>query len=203
MPSAILSAPADAGLEPMAPDDGIDRARRIRDSDASAFEDFFRALHAPLVRYAEGLVGDAALAGDLTQDAFVRIWESRGRIDPDRSLEAFAYRTVRNLCLNRIRDRKNREELLAAGYEPPSGEPQDPEELLGGSRLAARLEGWIAALPDRQREALRLSRFHGLSHDEVADAMGVSARTVNNHLVRALRAIRDRVRAYEPSLLDS
>lgn len=205
MSTATLSAPVDTGpsLEPMASDDRTDLARRIRDSDAAAFETFFRKLHAPLVRYAEGLVGDGALASDLTQDAFVRIWEGRGRIDPGQSLEAFAYRTVRNLCLNRIRDRKNREELLATGYEPPSGAPRDPEDLLGEARLAASLERWIDALPERQREALRLSRFHGLTHDEVAEAMGVSARTVNNHLVRALRAIRDRVRAYEPSLLDS
>ena len=64
-----------------------------------------------------------------------------------------------------------------------------------------RVEGWIEALPDRQREALRLSRVAGLTHQEVAEAMDLSARTVNNHLVRALRTLRDRVRAYDPTLL--
>jgi RNA polymerase sigma factor (sigma-70 family) len=54
---------------------------------------------------------------------------------------------------------------------------------------------------DRQREALRLSRFDGLSHEEIAGMMEISPRTVNNHLVKALKHIRDQIRAYEPNLL--
>lgn len=178
-------------------------ARRIRTSDSSAFEAFFRAVHPPLVQYAQRYLHDSAAALDVTQDAFIRIWEGRERIDPAQSLKAFAFRTVRNLCLNRIRDGKTRTELLEEEYEPPPTDARRPDEVLNEELLASRLEEWIEDLPDRQREALRLSRFHGLSHQEAADAMGVSARTVNNHLVKALRTIRDRVRAYEPSLLDS
>jgi len=177
-------------------------ASRIRDSDPAALEAFFRAVHAPLVRYAERFVPDAG-AEDIVQDAFVRIWNGRERIDPSQSLKAFAYRTVRNLCLNRIRDGKTRETLLAERYEVPTHAMSSPDDDLDQSDLAVRLRDWIGALPDRQREALELSRFEGLSHEEVAEAMGVSPRTVNNHLVKALRTIRDRVRAYEPALLDS
>jgi len=174
----------------------------IRASDSKAFEAFFRTVHGPLVRYAESLVREPSLARDLTQDALVRIWERRETLDPERSLESLAYRTLKNLCLNRIRDRKNREELLAEEYEAPVTLSAGPDQELRGTRLAERLSEWVEELPERQREALRLSRFQGLSHDEVAEAMGVSARTVNNHLVRALRALRERIRAYEPSLLD-
>jgi RNA polymerase sigma-70 factor (ECF subfamily) len=177
-------------------------ARRIRDGDPSAFEAFFRAVHAPLVRYATRFVPESS-AEDLVQDAFVRIWNGRERIDPAQSLKAFAYRTVRNLCLNRIRDVKTRESLLAERYEVREVADPEAEDVLVGSDLADRLKEWIGDLPDRQREALELSRFEGMSHEQVADAMGVSPRTVNNHLVKALRTIRDRVRAYEPSLLDA
>jgi RNA polymerase sigma-70 factor (family 1) len=177
-------------------------ARRIRDSDASALEAFFRAVHGPLVRYATRFVPESS-AEDIVQDAFVRIWNGRERIDPSQSLKAFAYRTVRNLSLNRIRDGKTREALLEERYELPVSATPDPDDELARSDLAERLREWIGELPDRQREALELSRFEGLTHEQVAEAMGVSPRTVNNHLVKALRVIRDRVRAYEPSLLDS
>lgn len=177
-------------------------AARIRESDPAALEAFFRAVHAPLVRYAARFVPDAG-AEDVVQDAFVRIWNGRERIDPSQSLKAFAYRTVRNLCLNRIRDGKTRETLLAERYEPHAHAMPSPDDELDRSDLAVRLREWIGELPDRQREALELSRFEGLTHEEVAEAMGVSPRTVNNHLVKALRTIRDRVRAYEPALLDS
>lgn len=177
-------------------------ARRIRESDASALEAFFRAVHAPLVRYATRFVPESS-AEDVVQDAFVRIWNGRERIDPSQSLKAFAYRTVRNLCLNRIRDGKTRDSLLAERYEVPISAAPDPDDELVHSDFAERLRDWIGELPARQREALELSRFQGLSHEEVAEAMDLSPRTVNNHLVNALRAIRDRVRAYEPTLLDS
>ena len=178
-------------------------ARRLRASDPDALEALFRALHAELVRFAEGLLKDGAAARDITQDAFIRIWDGRERLDPSQSLKAFAYRTVRNLCLNRIRDRKNRASLLEEHYEPPGGDVVLPDRLADGSALAERLQLWIEELPDRQREALTLSRFHGMSHEEVAEAMDVSPRTVNNHLVKALRSIRNRVREYEPDLLES
>jgi RNA polymerase sigma-70 factor (ECF subfamily) len=58
-------------------------------------------------------------------------------------------------------------------------------------------------LPDRQREALLLSRYEGLSHAEIAEIMGVSPRTVNNHLVSALKSIRNNVVAFEPALLQT
>lgn len=178
-------------------------ARRIRSSDDAAFEAFFRAVHGPLQRYAEKYVSDPAVAGDMVQDAFIRIWNGRDRLDPEQSLKAFAYRTVRNLCLNRIRDVKNRESLLEERYEPPLSPDVRPDEATDGRALAERLNRWIADLPDRQREALELSRFQGLSHEEVAETMEVSPRTVNNHLVKALRTLRERIRAYEPNLLGS
>ena len=175
-------------------------AAGIRASDPFALEGFFRDLHPALVRYAASMV-DPDSAEDLVQDAFVKIWETRTTIDPRRSIKAFAYQTVRNLCLNRIRDQGTRKNLLEEERPTLGLKARDPEEDLSGRDLAAHLTEWIDELPDRQREALRLSRFEGLSHQEVADAMGVSARTVNNHLVKALRSIRDRVESYEPSLL--
>jgi RNA polymerase sigma-70 factor (ECF subfamily) len=178
-------------------------ARRLKQSDPSAMEAVFRALHGPLVRYAQGFVRDRAGADDLVQDAFVRIWEGREGLDPTLSLKSFAYRTVRNLCLNRLRDEKNREDLVQTRYEPPGLAPEHPGRRHDADELARRFERWIADLPERQKEALTLSRFQGLSHDEIAEAMDVSPRTVNNHLVKALRTLRDRVRAYEPTLLDS
>lgn len=201
--------PADTGFAPRSMSQSPETdlfsvwARKIRASDSRAFEAFFRALHGPLVRYAESFVDDRAAAGDTVQDAFVRIWEGRQRLDPGQSLKAFAYRTVRNLCLNRIRDSRTRAGLLDERYEPPVVRDAPPDAAMDGRDLARLLEEWIRELPDRQQEALRLSRFQGLSHEEVAEAMDVSPRTVNNHLVKALRTIRDRVRAYEPSLLDS
>ena len=74
--------------------------------------------------------------------------------------------------------------------------------MLTAQRLDDKLQLWIDQLPERQREALTLTRFEGLSHVEVAEIMGISPRTVNNHLVKALETLRDQIRAYEPDFLN-
>lgn len=173
-------------------------SRRIRRGDARAFEALFRELHPALVGFAATLAESREAADDLVQEAFVRVWERRARLDPARSVRALLYQTVRNLGLNRIRDRSTRQDKLdglAADAPPPVITPDALAEAAG---TGDRLRAWVAALPDRQREAIRLTRFEGLSHDEAAEVMGVSPRTVNNHLVRALRTLRERLDRFDP-----
>lgn len=206
MPSAVLHIEPGPNVTSMSPPSETDLsrvwARRIRASDSSALESLFRTVHADLVGFAESFLHDRASARDVTQDAFVRIWEMRAEIDPERSLTALAYTTVRNLCLNRLRDSRKRSSILADRYEAPVISGPQPDQAAAGAELEQHLRTWVADLPERQRESLVLTRFQGLSHEEAAEAMGVSPRTVNNHLVKALRTIRERVREYEPSLLD-
>ncbi|MEM0961135.1 MAG: sigma-70 family RNA polymerase sigma factor [Bacteroidota bacterium] len=161
----------------------------VRDGDAAAFEALFHALHAPLVRFGTHLGLGLADADDLAQEAFVRLWENRATVDPSRSVRAWLYRTLRNLALNQFRDQR-RHDVRRAALVPPDSTPP-PDDVVEGYALARRLEALVEALPERQREALLLTRVDGLAHVEVAAVMGISARTVNNHLVRALRALRE------------
>ncbi len=138
---------------------------------------------------------------DIVQDVFAKLWEVRHTLDPNRSLKALLYRMVRNLAFNHHRDTKNREAKHNTMADYVSDTVDRPDEVVGSEMLEHRLHEWIDELPDRQREALTLSRFEGLSHDEIAAMMEISPRTVNNHLVKALKHIRDQIRAYEPNLL--
>lgn len=200
MPSLTLAAPPRS----MDPDAQLsDWCRRIRSGDATAFEALFRALHPGLVRFAAGFAESAAAADDLVQEAFVRIWERRERLDPARSVRALLFQTVRNLGLNRSRDRATRQaklDDLGADRTASTALPL-PDAHAEAADTGEKLRAWLGDLPDRQREALRLTRFEGLSHDEAAEVMGVSPRTVNNHLVRGLRTLRDRLQRHDPTLL--
>ena len=173
--------------------------RRVVNSDEGAFESLFRALHDDLLGHVRRLVEDDATARDLVQEAFVRFWERRKDHDPSGSVRALLHRTARNLALNHLRDGRRREELLAEGYEPPRTPAPGPDAALVGRELAQRIQGWMEELPPRQREALSLSRFQGLSHEEIAQVMELSPRTVNNHLVRALRTLKDRIDNDDPA----
>lgn len=179
--------------------------RRLKNSDRAAFERVFNVLHDALFRYVRSLTSAPAVARDITQDVFVSLWEARERLDPTRSLEAYVYRMARNRVYNHQRDRRtqhNAQDRMQARAARDEPDPPLPDTVLHADVLEANINAWIRNLPERQREAFVLSRFNGLSHDEIATVMDISPRTVNNHIVSALKTLRARVRAFEPSLLD-
>ena len=176
------------------PDDLADLAVRVRSGDEAAFRQLFDALYGPLRRSAVALVRDAAVAEDLVQEAFVRLWDWRTRLEAETPLRAWLFRTVRNLALNLRRDATNRQQLLTdpmalASAAAPRPAPS-PDAGVAGDDLAAQVSALVDELPPRQREALLLTRVEGLSHAEVSEVMGCAPRTVNNHLVAALITLR-------------
>jgi RNA polymerase sigma-70 factor (family 1) len=179
------------------PDDLSDLSARVRRSDELAFRQLFDALYGPLHRTACSLVRDAAVAEDLVQEAFVRLWDWRSRLEAETPLRAWLFRTVRNLAFNLRRDAATRQQLLtdpAALASAASPRPAaSPDANVCGDDLTARVSALVDELPPRQREALLLTRVEGLSHREVADVMGCAPRTVNNHLVAALSTLRYRL----------
>jgi RNA polymerase sigma-70 factor (family 1) len=184
-------------MSDFSPDDGSALTDRVRRGDQQAFRQLFDQLYGPVRRHALSLVRDDATAEDVVQEAFVRLWDRRERLEDATPPRAWLYRTVRNLALNLRRDAATRQRLLSDPTVADSAAVSRPATLpdadISGRELGARLTAFIEALPPRQREALLLSRVEGLSHAEVAVAMECAPRTVNNHLVAALSTLRQRL----------
>jgi RNA polymerase sigma-70 factor (family 1) len=184
------------------PDDRFtDWTRRLRAGDATAMEQLFRAAYPGLLGYARSIIEDEAQAQDAVQDAFIAVWSRRDTLDPARSLRALLCAAVRHRLLNRMRDVTRRRDLHE--HMPAPDRPPTPDLDTEASLLGERLRGWIDELPARRREAFVLSRFEGLSHAEIADVMGLSAKTVEHHVGHALRHLRDRLRTHAPDALPS
>jgi len=170
--------------------------RRIRASDREAFASVFDVLHDPLARYALQITGRKAAARDIVQYAFTSLWDMRESLAPEESLEALLFRMVRNRAYNTKRDRRTRDRKHAQLKRNTNPVQPDGGVQLDADRLDEILRTGIDELPDRQREALTLSRFQGLSHEAIAEVMDISPRTVNNHIVAALKKLRRRVRSH-------
>lgn len=173
--------------------------QRIRASDRQAFETLFAATSHSLFRYALRLTQQADQAEDIVQDVFLRLWIKRATLDPNRSLRTLLYVMVRNLAFAQERTAVKRQALLS-DMDKPVTEPT-PEEATQARLLGAHLRTWIQELPARRREAFQLSRFDGLSYEEIADVMGLSIKTVDNHIWKALRYLRQRLHTFDADLL--
>lgn len=176
----------------------VDWSRRIRLSDPAAYRALFDALNADLIRFAWRFTFDEESARDVVQDVFLKVWQVRETLDENRSLRALLYTMVRNRALNHRRSRREEEHAPdATGVWEPEGETDLAGETEAGL-LEKRIKGWIDQLPDRRREAFVLSRYHGMSHEEIASLMGLTPRTVNTHIVLALKDLRSKLETLEP-----
>lgn len=173
-----------------------DCAPRIRVGDAAAFERLFRALHAPLVRFATRY-SDAARAEEIVQDVFFAIWQTRTEWTPRGSVRAYLYGAVRNRALN-LQRRDALEQDWAAE------EVHDETRTLHAARYSADVEleqaelvslaqAALDALPERCRLVMQLRWREGLSYAEIAEVMGIGTKGVENQLSRGLRAVRTKV----------
>ena len=172
----------------------------IRLDSADALTATYRTYGAALVGYAARFTGDATSAHDVVQDVFVKLWEQRATLEVERSLQALLYTMTRNRALN-VRRQSGRLDADAEVDDMPMKAPA-PDEKVEAADLGVWLRRGIEALPPRRAEAFTLSRFHGLSHAEIARVMGLSIRTVDTHVVHALRDLRrhlDALTAVAPS----
>ncbi len=156
-------------------------------------------MHPELLRYALRLTRGEEAAYDIVQEAFVKLWDVRETLDPERSMKALLYRIVRNLSLNYQRMKRRQAMEQAALPVPDPASAPTPEQAFDAEVLGTHLRQWIETLPPRRREAFQLSRFEGLSHEEIAHVMELAPRTVTNHIMLALQHLRGRLRAFQAS----
>ena len=169
----------------------LNLTNQIIDSDEKAFEDLFRMLYAPLVKFSYKYVKDKSAASDIVQETFINVWQIRDDLSRNQSIKTYLFRAVRNLSLNHIRD----EARVINGLEPKdlmadeNSNFDQSNKLLKNKRMNM-VRDWIRKLPERQMEVLKMSRFEGLSHKEIAEILDISKRTVNNHIVQAMKNLK-------------
>lgn len=177
-------------------------ARRIKASDEAAFSELFHRLYPRMVKFSWRYTRTKTTAKDIVQESFVKLWEVRSTIDPQKSLLAYLFQIVRNRSLNHLRDTpSNQPSIDDISEEVLKSELSSPEITSENNEAGKKMLQWIEALPERQREAIRLSRFEGLDHEEIAYVMDISPRTVNNHIVSALNTLRDKWSTYKSEQL--
>lgn len=157
------------------------------------FGQLFKEQFGPLCGFAGGYIRDADAAKEIVQEVFVNLWQRRETIEPGLSVKSYLFTSVRNRCLNYIRDHKKFQSyILDVETEErfPSWEPGYLEEEETGRKI----ESALAKLPEKCREVFELSRFEEMKYAEIAEKLGISVKTVEVHISKALRILREELK---------
>jgi RNA polymerase sigma-70 factor (ECF subfamily) len=169
---------------------------RLQRGDDAAFAELFRAHYAALVVAADRLLDDRAAAEDVAQEAMLELWRRRGALPAGTRLRAYLYQSVRNRALNHIRHQRVARRAEPDVPLPPPAAPADPAALT--AELDVAMKAAVRGLPDDVRETFQMSRVDGLTYAEIARTLGVSVKTVEARMGRALRTLRERLAAWLP-----
>ena len=152
------------------------------------FSGYFRTYYRQLCLYALHFMGNAEEAEDVVQETFVSLWNKREQIESIRSVKSYLYTAVRNNCLTRIRDAKPTTSLdMVTSYEELPEEDQ-----IRRAEMEARIWKMIDELPERRREIFLMAKRDGISYKEIAEQTGLSVKTVENHVFRAMQSLRSK-----------
>ncbi|BBO83681.1 RNA polymerase sigma factor [Desulfosarcina ovata subsp. sediminis] len=167
-----------------------DLVARVADGDEGAFRELLKRHQDAVYGFAWRMLRDPQEAEDITQEAFLRLYQAAGRYRPKASLRTFLLRIAKNLCIDYYR--KKRPERIDPFPDIPGSET--PLGLLENAIDADRLEKAIDGLPVNQRTAIVLRHTQQLPYQRIADVMDLSVGAVESLLVRARRRLREVLR---------
>lgn len=181
---------------------------QVREGNAAAFEALVDKHQARLVTLLQHMVGNRSQAEDLAQEVFLRVYRARERYTPTAKFSTWLYTITQNVASNSLRKSSRRKELNLTN-SPSGSMPVRPLDSMAKdrsnlmpARLAAQkemgeiIESAIKSLSPRQRMAMLLSKYEGMSYQEIADTMELTTQAVKSLLSRARANLRDALEPY-------
>jgi len=163
---------------------------QLKDGNIHAFECLYRLHSKALLTNIKYLVRDKEVASEILQDVYIKIWESRDKIDLDKSYKGFLHTVARNLVYDYLRkaalDERSRSVMFSEAVEVYT----HVEEALLTKENHKLLTEALKQLSDQCRKVYTLSKLEGRSHQEISDLLNISLATVNNHMVKGNRQVR-------------
>ena len=167
----------------------------LQKGDEQCFDQLFEKYKRPVANFAYRFTGRRDIAEELAQDILVKCYLGADTYQPNSKLSTWIFRIARNHCLNEVRRQDYRYRsvpLPEYGDEQPAS-MNSPEEEVEAAELKRTVGAVLAALPEKQRMALLLSRQQSMSYEEIAQALGTSISAVKSLLNRAKNTLLERL----------
>lgn len=165
--------------------------------ELNEFDYLYRKYFRRLYLFAITIVKDSCTAEDIVQDSFIKVWQGREHIDA-KTFKSYLFTSVRNRCLNHQRDlflkRQKVNELSELAYFEEIYRIdfiRDKPYTVFEQELKMQIEGVLATLKPDCRKVFELSRYEGLKNREIAEKLGVSIKTVERHISKAIQVLKE------------
>ena len=222
MATMVLNGPAlDAGsaLRPgTAPDpnmgvrEGLDPKSdaaimlRVAEGDETSFTYLAQKYHRPMIHFLFRMVNNQAIAEELAQEVFLRVYRARGSYRAEARFTTWLYRIATNLAVNYARDTKNERMAQTVYLDQPDeetgmspdladDEPSAEERLLRDERMAA-IRRHVMALPERQRMAVLMHKYQGMDYRQIGEVLKLSESATKSLLFRAYQTLREKLKEF-------
>jgi len=219
MATMVLSGPAlgaSPGLRPGEPRAGLrdeldpksDAAimLRVAEGDEDGFNYLAAKYHRPMIHFLYRMVGNQAVAEELAQEVFLRVYRARSSYRAEARFSTWLYRIATNLAVNHARDTRHERSAQTVYLDQPDeetgttpdvadDEPTAEQQLLRDERMAAiRLH--VMALPERQRTAVLMHKYQGMDYRQIGDVLKLSESATKSLLFRAYQTLRDKLKDF-------
>lgn len=172
---------------------------RLIEGDEDAFCELYATYKNRLIYFAMRFLKSREYAEDVFQDVFTVVWQSRRFINPDASFSSYLYTIMPNRILNQLRNAANEEKLKESILSQALDYTEDTKREVMLNDLKSLISHALQQLTPRQREIFEMSREAQLSHKEIADKLGISVNTVQEHISTSLKLIRTYLIKYSGS----
>lgn len=176
---------------------------RLRQGDEASYIKLFHDYYVFLCHYSKRYLGRKDLAEEIVSETFFNIWSKRNTLDIKVSLKSYLFRAVYKNSLNYLRKQKKVEmledHLLSHSVELGNlySFDQTPSDLLALKDLSEKIKQGVNRLPPQQQKTFKLKRYEGKKNREIAEIMGLSIKTVEMHLAKALLSLRTYLKDYK------
>lgn len=165
-------------------------AQNLQKGCRSSFEKIYKLYHGRVFGFCIKYGLDPFDAEEVTQEVFVKIWEARKQLDPERNIQSYLLTIARNAAIDSFKakikeeaTRKYQMSYLESGFN-------NVEEAINYQDLQGKIKNVMMRIPEKRRKVFELSRIKGLSHKEISRELGISTKTVENHIALALQDFR-------------
>jgi RNA polymerase sigma-70 factor (family 1) len=171
----------------------ISLVQRLKENDKPAFELIFNKFSKKLYYFTLSYVHSQAETEEIIQNVFVVLWENRELLSEAFPIQNYMYKVTINHIYNYFKHRLVRQRYVENVISEGTEEDQEAMQYILSNDLEEVVYKIVEELPLRQQVIFRLSRLEGLCHAEISEQLGISVRSVENHIYRALKHIREKL----------